>query len=96
MSNEKSILSSSEVTPYVNQSKFREMVAKRKSGWRRFFWVLWALMGPGLLAAMANNDAGGAISYAVTGASRLHHSGHHRSRYHYLWRSTLWPCAKYQ
>ena len=28
--------------------------------------MLWALIGPGLLAAMADNDAGGMISYCVT------------------------------
>lgn len=31
-------------------------------------WFLWSLLGPGLLAALADNDAGGVISYAVTGA----------------------------
>ena len=30
--------------------------------------MLWSLLGPGLLAALAANDAGGVISYAVTGA----------------------------
>ncbi|OPA73659.1 hypothetical protein BVG16_27750 [Paenibacillus selenitireducens] len=44
------------------------MLTNRKSGRRRFIWVFWALLGPGLLAALANNDAGGVISYAVTGA----------------------------
>jgi Mn2+/Fe2+ NRAMP family transporter len=29
--------------------------------------LFWALIGPGLLAAMADNDAGGMISYCVTG-----------------------------
>jgi len=52
----------------VNQPKFSEMVSNRKRGLRRFFWLIWALMGPGLIAAMADNDAGGVISYAVTGA----------------------------
>ncbi|WP_018758078.1 NRAMP family divalent metal transporter [Paenibacillus terrigena] len=49
-------------------SKFKEMISNRKLGKRRFIWVFWALLGPGLLAAIANNDAGGVISYAVTGA----------------------------
>lgn len=31
-------------------------------------WVLFGLLGPGLLAALADNDAGGIISYGVTGA----------------------------
>lgn len=36
-------------------------------GWRRRTWLLWALMGPGLLAMIGDNDAGGVIEYAVTG-----------------------------
>ena len=49
------------------QSKFRQMVYQRQRGLRRYMWIFWALMGPGLLAALADNDAGGVISYAVTG-----------------------------
>lgn len=52
----------------AHQSKFREIVTNRKKGWKRLALLIWALMGPGLIAAMADNDAGGAISYAVTGA----------------------------
>ena len=37
---------------------------EKRSCWRRAF----GLLGPGLLAALADNDAGGVISYAVTGA----------------------------
>ncbi len=48
--------------------KFRQIIAAHKTGWRRSAWVFWALLGPGLLATLANNDAGGVISYAVTGA----------------------------
>lgn len=48
-------------------SKFRQMVSERKHGWRRYLWVFWALLGPGLLAALADNDAGGVISYTATG-----------------------------
>lgn len=40
----------------------------RKKGWRRFIWLFWALIGPGVLATMANNDAGGMIAYTLTGA----------------------------
>lgn len=54
--------------PTEKQTKFREMVTNRKRGWRRVTWLIWALMGPGLIAAMADNDAGGVISYFVTGA----------------------------
>lgn len=36
---------------------------------RNHWWVLlWGVLGPGLLGALADNDAGGVISYAVTGA----------------------------
>jgi Mn2+/Fe2+ NRAMP family transporter len=62
------IQSSLTSSPNENKSKFREMVTNDKKGWRRLIWVFWALLGPGLLAAIANNDAGGVISYAVTGA----------------------------
>ncbi len=48
-------------------SRFRKMVAQRKHGWQRYLWTFWALLGPGLLAALADNDAGGVISYAATG-----------------------------
>ena len=50
------------------QSKFRQILAAHQTGWRRSIWVFWALLGPGFLATLANNDAGGVISYAVTGA----------------------------
>lgn len=54
--------------PNGSQSKFRSIVTQKKAGWKRIFYLLWALMGPGLIAAMADNDAGGVISYTVTGA----------------------------
>lgn len=50
-----------------NQSKFHEIISEEKKGWRRYPLLLWALLGPGLIAALADNDAGGIISYAVTG-----------------------------
>jgi Mn2+/Fe2+ NRAMP family transporter len=54
----------------IGQSKFHQIIEehKHKKGWRRFIWAFWALLGPGLIATLANNDAGGVISYAVTGA----------------------------
>jgi Mn2+/Fe2+ NRAMP family transporter len=48
-------------------SVFQEIIRKPRTGWRRYPWLFWALIGPGILATMANNDAGGMISYAVTG-----------------------------
>jgi Mn2+/Fe2+ NRAMP family transporter len=50
------------------QPKFRQIIGERKTGWRQSIWIFWALLGPGALATLANNDAGGVISYAVTGA----------------------------
>ena len=47
---------------------FHELMGRRKAGRRRFLWVFWTLIGPGVLATIANNDAGGVIAYAVTGA----------------------------
>lgn len=52
----------------VNQSKFQSMVRKHRTGWKSRLLLIWALMGPGIIAAMADNDAGGVISYTVTGA----------------------------
>lgn len=52
----------------LGQSNFRQIIEKYKTGWRSYIWVLWALLGPGLIATLANNDAGGVISYAITGA----------------------------
>ncbi|HHY67795.1 MAG TPA: divalent metal cation transporter [Alicyclobacillus sp.] len=42
--------------------------AQDKKSWRRWVWLFWALLGPGLLAMLGDNDAGGVIAYAVTGA----------------------------
>ena len=50
-------------------SKFQKMVSERKRGLRRYLWVFLALLGPGLLAAFGDNDAGGIISYAEPGFS---------------------------
>lgn len=38
-----------------------------KKGWGRYLWSFWVLLGPGFLAALADNDAGGVISYTATG-----------------------------
>jgi Mn2+/Fe2+ NRAMP family transporter len=48
-------------------SKFRQMISEHKRGWQRYMWVFWVLLGPGLIAALADNDAGGIISYTATG-----------------------------
>ena len=38
-------------------------------GSSRRLWLLWALLGPGVISLLANNDAGGMISYTMTGAT---------------------------
>src|ERR1700730_9710552 len=52
----------------IKKSKFQSIVTKHKTGWKSRLLLIWALMGPGLIAAMADNDAGGVISYTATGA----------------------------
>jgi Mn2+/Fe2+ NRAMP family transporter len=42
-----------------------ESAARR---WTRLMWVLFAALGPGLIAASAGNDAGGVLTYASAGA----------------------------
>ncbi|MCY0870240.1 MAG: divalent metal cation transporter [Firmicutes bacterium] len=37
--------------------------------WKRWTWLIWILLGPGVIAMIGDNDAGGVISYAVTGAT---------------------------
>lgn len=49
-------------------SKFQDIVSKPKKGWRGYLMLVWAMLGPGLVAALADNDAGGGISYTVTGS----------------------------
>ncbi len=48
-------------------SKFHAILAKDRTGWRKFSWMMWALIGPGLLTMIGDNDAGGVVEYAVTG-----------------------------
>ena len=57
----------STLTSLAKTSKFHDLVNQPNQGWRRLLLLFWALIGPGLLAAMADNDAGGMISYCVTG-----------------------------
>ncbi len=51
-----------------SRSRFRKLVDHPERGWRRPAILFWALVGPGVLATLANNDAGGMISYTMTGA----------------------------
>lgn len=47
---------------------FREKATKGKVGFKRKLWLFWALLGPGIISSLSNNDAGGMISYTMTGA----------------------------
>jgi Mn2+/Fe2+ NRAMP family transporter len=48
---------------------FAEKMAGGRAGSSRRLWLLWALLGPGIISLLANNDAGGMISYTMTGAT---------------------------
>ncbi|MGE8205477.1 NRAMP family divalent metal transporter [Heyndrickxia sp. NPDC080065] len=47
---------------------FKEKMTKGRSGFKRRLWLFWALLGPGIISSLSNNDAGGMISYTMTGA----------------------------
>ncbi|WP_249175305.1 divalent metal cation transporter, partial [Clostridium tyrobutyricum] len=47
--------------------KFDDIVDNDTKGMKNKLLFLWALIGPGFLAAIGDNDAGGLISYSVTG-----------------------------
>ncbi|WP_252244562.1 MULTISPECIES: NRAMP family divalent metal transporter [unclassified Clostridium] len=52
---------------FEDNSKFNQLVEEPNKGFNKKIVVLWALLGPGIVAALADNDAGGIISYALTG-----------------------------
>lgn len=62
--------STSETSLQVDKSiSFEEKVTKGRSGFSKKLWLFWALLGPGIISLLANNDAGGMISYTMTGAT---------------------------
>jgi Mn2+/Fe2+ NRAMP family transporter len=61
------VISAPDASSSENQSRFHAIISQPNKGRWRFLLLFWALIGPGLLAAMADNDAGGMISYCVTG-----------------------------
>ncbi|MFJ6208511.1 NRAMP family divalent metal transporter [Lysinibacillus sp. NPDC092081] len=61
-------VSSKEITSDENIS-FQERVTKGRSGFKKKLWLFWALLGPGIISSLSNNDAGGMISYTMTGAT---------------------------
>ncbi|MHB1567125.1 MAG: NRAMP family divalent metal transporter [Acidiferrobacter sp.] len=48
--------------------RLRDALVHDPSFWRRF-WLFLTLIGPGILVMLADNDAGGVITYAQTGAA---------------------------
>lgn len=47
-------------------SKFKTLVTRyKKKGWRHFSLLIWALIGPGLLAMIGDNDAGRVLEYVI-------------------------------
>lgn len=52
-----------------NGISFGEKATRGRSGVAKSLWLFWALLGPGIITQLANNDAGGTISYAMTGAA---------------------------
>ncbi|MBU2835739.1 divalent metal cation transporter [Acidithiobacillus thiooxidans] len=48
--------------------QLREALIQHPSFWKRL-WLFFTLVGPGILVMIADNDAGGVITYAQTGAT---------------------------
>jgi Mn2+/Fe2+ NRAMP family transporter len=48
---------------------FAEKMAGGRARSSRRLLLVWALLGPGVISLLANNDAGGMISYTMTGAT---------------------------
>jgi Mn2+/Fe2+ NRAMP family transporter len=46
----------------------RVRAARRGRGWRSRLWLLWLLIGPGILVMLGENDGPSMLSYAATGA----------------------------
>ncbi|MCI1944195.1 NRAMP family divalent metal transporter [Clostridium luticellarii] len=52
----------------INNSKFENMTGRMENNKLKLNILMLSLIGPGVLAAMGDNDAGGIISYCITGA----------------------------
>ncbi len=50
------------------QDRFRVFTARRRRGRGARLWLLWLLIGPGVLVMLGENDAPSMLSYAATGA----------------------------
>ena len=51
----------------AESSTFQHLIRNGK-GFKRHALLFWALMGPGLLTMIGDNDAGGVLEYVITGA----------------------------
>ena len=47
----------------------RVQIKRSRPGRGRSFWLLWLLIGPGILVMLGENDGPSMISYATTGAT---------------------------
>jgi Mn2+/Fe2+ NRAMP family transporter len=56
-------------SPHYERISFADKMAGGRAGPSRRLWLIWALLGPGIISLLANNDAGGMISYTMTGAT---------------------------
>ncbi|MGH9525158.1 MAG: hypothetical protein ACRD2F_00670, partial [Terriglobales bacterium] len=50
------------------QDRFRVFTARHRRGRGARLWLLWLLIGPGVLVMLGENDAPSMLSYAATGA----------------------------
>lgn len=57
-----------DVKARLEDQRVRLRVRSSSPSWLRSLWLLWLLVGPGLLVMIGDNDAGGVITYATTGA----------------------------
>lgn len=67
LSDDALLLSPEEQKRLLDQTRVQNVRAGQ-SGWRKHLWLLWLLIGPGILVMLGDNDAGGVITYAQTGA----------------------------
>ncbi len=61
------LLSSEEQKRLADQRKVED-IRNNHRGWSKHLRLLWLLLGPGILVMLGDNDAGGVITYAQTGA----------------------------
>lgn len=55
--------------PGNERMSFADAIVGARIGRSRRLWLFWGLLGPGIISLLANNDAGGMISYTMTGAT---------------------------